>query len=170
MLYNIKISMFIPKALYIWLVLSSFVVLYDATYVLLRPATMDGGSLFPYFTGYALYIKFDTLYANLTDTFVVIQSWLNLAEITLILCSVLLSLSSCKIKKLIAALLIVIGSAFVFWKTVIYLWYSHDFTTEAVKKLTTDALLCFVLPSSFWIIFPVLTMYYVSKNIVNYVR
>lgn len=121
--------MFIPKPLYIWLVLSSLIVLYDATYVLLRPRTMQGGDLFPYFTGYGLYIQFDTLYAHLTDTFVVIQSWLNLVEITTIMLGVFLSLSSCKIKKLIAALLIVIASAFVFWKTVIYLWYSHDFTT-----------------------------------------
>lgn len=121
--------MFIPRPLYIWLVLSSFVVLYDATYVLLRPQTMKGGDLFPYFTGYALYIQFDTLYAHLTDSFVVIQSWLNLVEITITLGCVLLSFSSCTIKKLIAALVVVIASACVFWKTVIYLWYSHDFTT-----------------------------------------
>lgn len=70
--------MYIPKPLYIWLILSSFVVIYDASYVLLRPDTMVGGKYFQYFSAYDLYIKFDTLYGNLTDSFVVIQSWLNL--------------------------------------------------------------------------------------------
>jgi hypothetical protein len=70
--------MFISKAITIWLVVSSLVVIYDATYVLLRPATMLGGELFRFFSAYDLYIKFDTLYGNLTDSFVVIQSWLNL--------------------------------------------------------------------------------------------
>lgn len=68
----------IPKWITVWLFVSSFVVLYDASYVLLRPATMRGGPLFHIYSPYDLYIKFDTLYGNLTDSFVVIQSWLNL--------------------------------------------------------------------------------------------
>lgn len=162
--------MFIPKWLNVWLVVSSLVVIYDASYVLLRPATMEGGELFRYFSGYALYIKYDTLYGNLTDSFVVIQSWLNLVEVSLILAAVLLSLSACPIKKLVSALVVLASSAFVFWKTVIYVLYSHDFTTEAVKNLTPDALLCFVIPSSLWIIFPLLAVLTVIKNVAAYVK
>jgi hypothetical protein len=132
-----SIKMFVHKALYVWLVLSSLIVIYDASYVLLRPDSMLGGKLFGFFSAYDLYIKFDTLYGNLTDSFVVIQSWLNLIEVTLILAAVGLSLSRCSTKKLVGALVIIVGSAFVFWKTVIYMCYSHDFTTQAVKDLTT---------------------------------
>jgi hypothetical protein len=162
--------MFVPKGIYLWLVLSALIVIYDAAYVLLRPDSMSGGSLFHIFSAYDLYIKFDTLYGNLTDSFVVIQSWLNLLEAALILAAAIISISVCPIKKLIGALVILVTSAFVFWKTVIYICYSHDFTTEAVKNLTTDALLYFVIPSSFWIIFPFLTIVIVSKNIILYVK
>ncbi len=62
----------------VWLVASSLIVIYDASYVLQRPASMEGGKLFPYFSPYALYIQYDTLYGDLKDSFVVIQSWLNL--------------------------------------------------------------------------------------------
>jgi hypothetical protein len=162
--------MFIPKWLNVWLVVSSLVVLYDASYVLLRPASMVGGHLFRFFSAYDLYIKYDTLYGHLTDSFVVIQSWLNLVEVSLILAAVGLSLSSCPIKKLVSALVILTSSAFVFWKTVIYVLYSHDFTTDAVKNLTPDALLVFVIPSSLWIIFPLLAIFTVIKNVTAYVK
>lgn len=162
--------MFVPKWLTIWLVLSSLIVIFDASYVLLRPATMRGGDLFPYFSPYALYIQFDTLYGNLTDSFVVIQSWLNLVEVSLILFAVALSLSSCIIKKLVSALIVLTASAFVFWKTVIYIWYSHDFTSEAVKSFSLDAIFVFVIPSSLWIIFPFLAIVTVTKNVAAYVK
>lgn len=162
--------MFVPKWLFYWLVLSSFIVIFDATYVLLRPATMAGGALFPYFSPYDLYIKYDTLYGNLTDSFVVIQSWLNLVEVTLILAAVVLSAASSPVKKLVGALVILAASAFVFWKTVIYILYSHDFTTEAVKSVSIDAFFVFILPSSLWIIFPLLTIVTVTNNVAAYVR
>ena len=162
--------MFVPKWLNIWLVLSSLIVIFDASYVLLRPASMRGGHLFPYFSPYELYIQFDTLYGNLTDSFVVIQSWLNLVEVSLILLAVALSLSSCIIKKLVSALIVLTASAFVFWKTVIYILYSHDFTTDAVKNFTLEAVFVFVIPSSLWIIFPFFAVLTVTKNVVAYVR
>jgi hypothetical protein len=90
--------------------------------------------------------------------------------VTLILAAVGLSFSSCQTKKLIGALVILVGSAFVFWKTVIYIMYSHDFTTSAVKSLSLDAVLYFVIPSSFWIICPLLTIYSVIKNVVGHVK
>lgn len=162
--------MFVPRWLNIWLFVSSLVVIYDASYVLLRPASMLAGELFRYFSAYDLYIKYDTLYGNLTDSFVVIQSWLNLVEISLILISLALSLSSCVIKKLVSALVILVASSFVFWKTVIYILYSHDHTTAAVKGLTPDAFLYFIIPSSLWIIFPFLTIFTVIKNVSAHVK
>jgi hypothetical protein len=118
----------IPKWITLWLAVSSAVVLYDASYVLLRPSSMRGGPLFSYYSAYDLYIKFDTLYGNLADSFVVIQSWLNLVEISIIIYSLFLSRSSST--RIKSALIMIVASAFVFWKTVIYVCYSHDFITE----------------------------------------
>jgi len=145
--------MFVPKPLYLWLVLSAIIVIFDALYVLLRPETLRGGKYFNIFAPYEMYVKFDTLYGNNTDSFVVIQSWLNLIEAALLFIGVFLSLSSCLGKKLWGAILLIITSAFVFWKTVIFVWYDHDWTTPDVKALTGEAFLCYILPSSLWIIF-----------------
>lgn len=169
--HNINMAnAFIPGWLMIWLVASSLIVIYDASYVLQRPASMEGGPLFHIYSPYALYIQFDTLYGNLKDSFVVIQSWLNLVEVTLALSAVLLSFSSCSVKQLISGLIVVVGSAFIFWKTVIYLWYDHQFLTPATNVPTIQALFVFWIPSSLWIIFPLLTVVTVSKNIVKHVN
>jgi hypothetical protein len=161
---------FIPGWLMVWLVASSLIVIYDASYVLLRPASMEGGKLFPYYSAYALYIQYDTLYGNLKDSFVVIQSWLNLVEVALTLTAVTLSFSSCTIKQLVSGLMVIVGSAFIFWKTVIYLSYDHQFLTPPTNAPTIQALLVFWIPSSLWVIFPFLAIITISKNIVKYVK
>lgn len=129
--------MFVPNSLYIWLILSALIVLYDAAYVLLRPDSVRGGKYFHIFSGYDIYIKYDTLYAENNDSFVVIQSWLNIVEAILLLISVFLSLSSNLIFKIRGAFLVIVTSGFVFWKTVIFLIYDKDFITPAVKQLTS---------------------------------
>jgi hypothetical protein len=121
--------MFVSKALLVWLFVSAVIVIFDAFYVINRPDTMRGGKYFDYFQPYEIYIKFDTMYALNNDTFVVIQSWLNLVESALLFISVYLSLSSCLGKKLWGAFLSIITSTMVFWKTVIFLIYDKDFIT-----------------------------------------
>lgn len=100
----------------------------------------------------------------------VIQSWLNLVEVTLILSAVLLSFSSCSVKQLVSGLMVLVGSAFIFWKTVIYLWYDHHFLTPPTNEPTVQALFVFWIPSSLWIIFPLLAIVTVSKNIAKHVK
>jgi hypothetical protein len=124
--------MFIPKGIRIWLIVSAIIVIYDASYVLLRPLSMRGGKLFSIFFPYELYTQYDTLYANLTDSFVVIQSWLNIVEAALLFIAVYLSNSTCIIKNLSGAILSIVTSAFVYWKTVIFLIYDKDYLTPKV--------------------------------------
>ncbi len=66
--------------------------------------------------------------------------------------------------------MVVVGSAFIFWKTVIYLLYDHQFLTPPTNVPTLQALLVFWIPSSLWIIFPALAIITISKNIVKYVK
>lgn len=63
------------------------------------------------------------------------------------------------------ALVAVVVSAFTFWKTVIYLWYVHPYLTPEAKVINIDSLMYFIIPSSFWIICPFLTMVGVSGRI-----
>jgi hypothetical protein len=162
--------MFVSKGLLVWLVVSAIIVVFDAFYVINRPETMRGGKYFAFFQPYEIYIKFDTMYALNNDTFVVIQSWLNLVESGLLFIAVYLSVSNCLGKKLWGAILTILTSAMVFWKTVIFLIYDKDFITQDVKSLTTDAILYYIIPSSFWILGPLLTMILVSKKLVNHIK
>ena len=70
--------MYISKGVYLWLIVSSLIVIYDASYVLLRPHSLKGGKYEHIYQPYQLYIKFDTLYGDNQDPFNIIQSWLNL--------------------------------------------------------------------------------------------
>lgn len=114
-----------------------------------------------------IYIQYDTLYGLNKDTFVVIQSWLNIVEAIFALVAVILSFSGSAKTRLRSGLLAIIISAFVFWKTVIFLIYDKDFITPAVKSFESGAILFYMIPSSLWIIFPLLTMYKVSKRIIK---
>ena len=55
-----------PFIVKLWLAVQLIVVSWDATYVLLRPRTMEGGDLFLFFSPYKLYITIDHLYANIS--------------------------------------------------------------------------------------------------------
>ncbi len=70
--------MFISKGVRLWLVLSALIVIFDASYVLLRPHSLKGGKYECFYGPYQKYIQYDTLYGDNQDRFVVIQSWLNL--------------------------------------------------------------------------------------------
>lgn len=159
----------IPGFIKFWFFLSAIIVFFDAAFVILRPETQKGGSLYQIFHPYEHYIYYDTLYGDLNDSFVVIQSWLNIVEGIALLIAVALSLSSKVSTQLWSALIGVITSTCVFWKTVIFIWYDKDWTTQDAKNFTPGSILCYWFPSSLWIIFPLLAMILIPKRIVNYV-
>lgn len=113
----------ISKGILAWLVISSLVVYIDGFFVLNRPETMNGGTYYPFYKPYDLYLQFDQLYAALDNLFVYIIAWLNVIESTLCLLGVLIYFSS---KKMIGALICLVASVMVFWKTVLYMWYDRD--------------------------------------------
>jgi hypothetical protein len=120
---------FIPGFLKFWFVLSAFIVFFDASFVIQRPATLKGGNLYKYYFAYDNYVIYDTLYTDLKDSFVVIQSWLNIVEGVFLIVAVILSLSKCLKASLWGAAIGAITSTCVFWKTVIFVWYDHDWST-----------------------------------------
>jgi hypothetical protein len=130
---------------------------------------MKGGSLYHIYHPYDNYVIYDTLYSDMNDSFVVIQSWLNIVEGVLLIFAVFLSFSKCIKLNLWAAVIGVLASTMVFWKTVIFVWYDHDFITDAVKNMTPGSILCYYFPNSLWLVFPVLAMFLIPKRIINYV-
>lgn len=157
---------FIPAFYKVWLTISSLIVVWDTLYVLYRPSTMEGGQHFKYFFPYKTYITIDTLYGNLTDTFVVIQSKCNIVEIVLVGLSLLADLGRTTRAKAAAALLCLIASTFTFWKTIIYVMYGYPHLVFAAgKELLTFGV--FILPTSFWLIFPLLGIFSIGDRLIR---
>ena len=160
--------MYLTKGIVAWLLISSLIVIFDASYVLLRPESMRGGSLFQYFSPYELYCKFDTLYCHDSDRFVVIQSWLNLMEITMAFISLAMYAFGKQSTQLLGSILAVIVSAFTFWKTVIYIWYADAYLTHDAHTFTTESIYVFYFPTAFWIVFPLYVLWVVPRRIVKH--
>ena len=159
--------MFVPKGILFWIFVSNVIVCFDAFFVINRPETLKGGKYYSLFQPYELYYKYDKLYDMNDDSFVMIQSWLNACEAIIALIAVLLSLCSCQGKKLVGAFICLIVSTMVFWKTVIFVWYDHDWLTEDAKAFVPESILCYYLPSYLWIVLPFLSMILIPKRILN---
>lgn len=157
----------IKRGYFFWLVLSSLVVLWDTAYVLYRPHTMQGGSLFGYFSPYVKYIQIDTLYGNVKDRFVVVQAECNLVEVFLQLLSVAIYvLSENQHGKRVAGLIAVIAACFTFWKTIIYLMYGTDHIHLDFNNFL-NTFLIFILPTSFWLVMPLWGIMHIGGNLVG---
>lgn len=77
--FNLPTMTGVPAWLPAWLALSGLIVIYDASYCLLRPRSMPGGDLFHVFKPYKLYGEADQLYGTLgwkhNDGFCSAQVW-----------------------------------------------------------------------------------------------
>lgn len=91
---------------------------------------MAGGKYYGFYKAYENYTQFDRLYAENDDKFVVIQSWLNVAEaVFTFIVFALFIFSSSLIQQLRGSLLLIAINTMTFWKTVIFIWYDHYWLT-----------------------------------------
>ena len=98
--------MFVPKSILLWIFVSNIIVCFDAFFVLNRPDTLKGGKYYNIFKLYENYYQYDTLYNMNNDSFVIIQSWLNIAEAVISFVAVFLILAFFVILISIAALIL----------------------------------------------------------------
>eukprot|EP01102_Stenamoeba_stenopodia_P010097 TRINITY_DN3002_c0_g1_i1.p1 TRINITY_DN3002_c0_g1~~TRINITY_DN3002_c0_g1_i1.p1 ORF type:complete len:204 (+),score=42.64 TRINITY_DN3002_c0_g1_i1:70-612(+) len=139
----------LPSWAYWWFYISFPIVIWDASYVLTRPHSMHGGSLNAIFSPYELYITADRRYADITDGFVIGQSWLNLIE-------VLLGVFACLRRGTPSALVLGYSSALMsLAKTILYFMceFLGGFKYTGGTDLQTFITLFFI-PSFFWVLFP----------------
>ena len=162
--------MFIPKKIIVWMVICYLILYMDAFYILNRPETLRGGKYFGFFSPYEYYVEYDKLYGMNEDSFVVIQSWLNICESTIAFIALFIAFSSCRVKQMIGACLCLFVNALTFWKTIIFVWYDLDWITEDAHNFTTGSILCYYIPSSFWIIGPFISAILISRRMVQFVK
>ncbi|KAL4449560.1 hypothetical protein ABPG74_007383 [Tetrahymena malaccensis] len=154
---------FVPLFVKIWLILSTLICTWDASFVLLRPRTLPGGDLHAFWKPYATYIQIDKLYGDMQDQFVVEQSVLNIYECVINIISLCLIFSNSQKKKLGGTFMAILANAFTFWKTVLY--FQYGFPHSLPIKNYFEYIFLYVVPSSFWVIVPLLSCIAISKRI-----
>eukprot|EP00743_Colponemidia_sp_Colp-15_P006770 GILK01007300.1.p1 GENE.GILK01007300.1~~GILK01007300.1.p1 ORF type:complete len:165 (+),score=9.02 GILK01007300.1:46-540(+) len=130
-----------------WLYLSLPIILWDASFVLLRPFSFSAGLWFPYQT----YISVDKRYGDMEDSFVITQSIANLMEV----CLAYLALIAHHRKSRLSLILALVSCVMTWSKTAIYLgdeFISHMKFTR--HNSPSDLLLLYIIPSSFWLVCP----------------
>jgi hypothetical protein len=158
---------FVPRWFVVWMVISYLIMIWDASYVLLRPATMKSGHLFSYYSPYELYIKYDTLYGNLKDRFVVAQSQLNLIEVVIAFIALAAASSKIERTRLAGGLLCLVVTCFTFWKTVLYVVYGSDHLVVETGK-EVEFLFVFIIPTALWLVFPLAGIYGIGERILRW--
>lgn len=143
-----------PRFIFWWNIISIVLLLWDASFVLLRPASLPGNSLAAFFPFYDVYINVDTSYGDLEDYFVPAQSLLNLFEI--VLHGIALVLYTRKEERPRATIIEFAASAMTCSKTVLYLTVEacSGFSRVTHNVLPMQALFVWFLPAMLWVVFP----------------
>eukprot|EP01080_Neovahlkampfia_damariscottae_P002577 gene2577-3539_t len=71
----------IPKWIIVWFIISNILCFYDCAFLLTRPESLKGGSLYWLFSGYTeMYGVADPKYLDMKDGFVLAQCYVNMVE------------------------------------------------------------------------------------------
>jgi hypothetical protein len=145
-----------PKWVAIWLIVSTLICLWDASFVMFRPDSFDIMLWAPY----ADYIRVDKLYGNVDDSFVWSQSVMNIVECGLNIYALLL-LRDKKFRA--AAVMAVVVSTMTSSKTILYhlMEYACGFCNTAHNDAFTLVMLYF-LPNGVWIWVPAFVAFHLG--------
>lgn len=156
----------LPRWVALWHVLGGAAALYDASFLLLRPASLPGGPLHPCFAPYTAYAAVDRAYGpeGIRDGLVNAHSWINVAEAAVGFVAVFLSGN----RPGLAFILSIITSTSTLSKTVLYVlaevcsgfrWTGHAATAG---RAAVFALL------SVWIFLPLLILCKVGSIVLRH--
>ncbi|CAO3645427.1 unnamed protein product [Cunninghamella blakesleeana] len=160
-----------PTWIQLWFLISSLVVYWDASYCLLRPLSMENGSLNYLFRPYNLYAKVDYVYGipalEANDGFTSAQAFLNVIESTMNLFYLyLLRQQKYDINKV--HLIGFLSASLTLYKTVLY-WlneYYSGFKHIGHNDLNS-ILILWIIPNGLWLLVPSLITFTLGKQIWN---
>ncbi len=166
-------TIIIPRFATIWIAVGSVICIWDACYILSRPASMFKGSLFWLFQPYAKYITLDPLYGNLNNSFVIAQSYVNCIEVIFGLLSIIL-FHYCRTigMKNFSSLLLLLVSVATLAKTILY--FINDIVDIPLHPdqhpdniPLFDYFFLFLLPNITWVLLPSAIIYNISNQILT---
>lgn len=142
----------------IWFYVTAIVCTWDATFIMLRPHTLPGGSLAVFWYLYKYYVTVDQRYNDISDPFVFAQSLLNYGEVAFNIITIVMHYR-CSRHTATTAFTV---SVMTFWKTVLYFLMFSEFCTGGEYRQGNTVLqeiALVVIPNIIWVIMPLIVMY-----------
>lgn len=154
---SVKYPYQLPGWVLAWFYATAAICTWDASFIMLRPHTLPGGSLHTFWKPYSLYIGVDQRYLDINDPFVFGISLFNYAEVVMNIATIILHYRNSHHTIPLAFTV----SIMTFWKT---LFYFYAFTYlggggpyRVGNTLWTEFFLV-VIPNGIWVILPFAVM------------
>jgi hypothetical protein len=144
----------LPRWILVWFAISLPLVVWDVSFVLLRPASMPGGSLSLFWAPYAKYVTVDRSYGDLGNGFVWAQAMMSGAEVAMAIVALWLSLRG---RRALGTLLVFSVSLLTCAKTLLILLIEVVTRLEHVgHNPLKDLVLLYLVPNGAWVVMPAL--------------
>eukprot|EP01087_Luapelamoeba_hula_P012506 TRINITY_DN348_c0_g1_i1.p1 TRINITY_DN348_c0_g1~~TRINITY_DN348_c0_g1_i1.p1 ORF type:complete len:182 (-),score=32.59 TRINITY_DN348_c0_g1_i1:64-609(-) len=142
----------VPTWIWVWLLISFLVTLWDSFFVLLRPRSFPGNDLAWIWPPYHLYIEVDHRYKDLNDGLGYVQALLNIPEALVALYAYVKHVSG---NNSSAWGYVLIVSTMTFWKTCVYMGSDAvNGFKEMAHVSTFDFYTLYFLPALPWLVLP----------------
>jgi len=158
----------LPTWAVIWLAVSFPIVIWDALYIIFRPRSMAGGDLEHIWAPYKTYIQADGRYKDMTDGFGIAQSWLNLVEVAVLLVALFAHFKGkpSAVFWAFTTCLMTAAKTACYFLTEICSGFEYTGAALAVGDHYTFWVV-FVIPSSFWLIIPLIVCWVTGQHILH---
>eukprot|EP00053_Salpingoeca_punica_P005324 m.53710 g.53710 ORF g.53710 m.53710 type:complete len:182 (-) comp13189_c0_seq2:167-712(-) len=155
----------LPTWVVVWLQVSTLVVTWDLTYVLLRPHSMAGGIYSHFYQPYEKYITIDKMYGHMdedgTRYFIEAQSLLNIVEGFFAQVAVILFVLKISQAEIVAYSVSIASAA----KTILYMAIDHVSGNRFTRHNEFfDLFFLYILPNCLWIVFPLLIVFTLGRQ------
>ena len=153
----------LPRWIHIWFLLSTPLILWDISFVLLRPRSMPGGSLAALWGPYAKYVTVDLSYGDLHNGFVPAQALMTCLEVLMLLVA---ALAAWRGRRPLSTLLIFGASLLTSAKTLLIFVIELVTHGEHVgHNSAKDLILLYLLPNSLWVVVPALVAWVTGRRL-----
>jgi hypothetical protein len=153
----------LPRWILVWFALSMPLILWDVSFVLLRPSSMPGGRLAFLWAPYAKYITVDLSYGDLTNGFVWAQALMSCLEVVMVFAALVYSWRG---RLPLATLLVFAVSVLTCAKTLlIFLIEAVTHGQHVGHNTTADLVLLYLLPNGVWIVVPALVAWSTGRTL-----
>jgi hypothetical protein len=160
-------SLRLPRWVFLWLLISTFVVIWDALFVILRPASFSDGTLgFLWSFAYDIYLKVDLAYADADNLHIAAVAWMSLFEACLVAVCLIADRRG---RGHLAHLLALVVTSLTGAKTMLFFLFEAVAGWPSIGHNDLLPLLAFwVIPNGLWIIMPFAVALHTGRRLLHH--